>query len=204
MPGKLRVQFEGAIDHAMSRGDARQDIVADDRDRQHFVDRLGSQVRRSGWELIRFVLLSNHFRRRGLPTLWPLARGAGPDRPSRPGPRRRRVARAAIYVDRGRRAEPAARLCSPRMPRRHPPAAGDPEGPERRHRPRPGRDPGPPPANQGHQVSRPGRGAGQSPGRAWLQDRGSGASAGLIVIGLTPEPLDPGTPHLVPIGLARD
>ena len=67
MPRKLRLPFEGAIDHVMSRGNARRDIVADDRDRHHFVDRLGSQVRRSGWELIRFVLLSNHFRRRGLP-----------------------------------------------------------------------------------------------------------------------------------------
>jgi putative transposase len=63
MPGKLLVQFDGAIDQVMSRGNARQDMVADDRDRQHFLDRLGSQVRRSGWELIRFVLLSNHFRR---------------------------------------------------------------------------------------------------------------------------------------------
>src|SRR3954468_21575957 len=61
MPRKLRVQFEGGIDHAMWRGNARQDIVADDRDRRHFLDRLGSQVRRSGWELIRLVLLSNHF-----------------------------------------------------------------------------------------------------------------------------------------------
>jgi putative transposase len=67
MPRKLRVPFEGAIDHVMSRGNARQDIVADDRDRQHFLDRLGSQVRRSGRELISFVPLSNHFRRRGLP-----------------------------------------------------------------------------------------------------------------------------------------
>src|SRR3954463_12423648 len=60
MPRKLRAQVGGAIYHRLSRGTARQDIVADDRDRQHFVDRLGSQVRRSGWELISFVLLSNH------------------------------------------------------------------------------------------------------------------------------------------------
>ena len=33
MPRKLRLQFEGAIYHVMSRGNARQDIVADDRDR---------------------------------------------------------------------------------------------------------------------------------------------------------------------------
>jgi putative transposase len=61
MPRRLRVQFEGAIYHAMSRGNARQDIVLDDRDRQHFLELLGAQVGRSGWELISFVLLSNHF-----------------------------------------------------------------------------------------------------------------------------------------------
>ena len=75
MPRKLRVQFEGAISHVLSRGNARPDIVADDRDRRHFLDRLGSQVRRSGWELIRFVLLSNHF-----PLLSLRARGGEVDR----------------------------------------------------------------------------------------------------------------------------
>jgi putative transposase len=61
MPRRLRVQFEGATYHVMSRGNGRQDIVADDRDRRHFVELLGAQVGRSGWELISFVLLSNHF-----------------------------------------------------------------------------------------------------------------------------------------------
>ena len=61
MPRRLRVQFEGATYHVMSRGNGRQDIVADDRDWRHFVELLGAQVGRSGWELISFVLLSNHF-----------------------------------------------------------------------------------------------------------------------------------------------
>ena len=61
MPRRLRVQFEGAIDHAMSRGNGRQDIVFNDRDRGHFVDLLGARVGRSAWELISFVLLSSHF-----------------------------------------------------------------------------------------------------------------------------------------------
>jgi hypothetical protein len=44
MPGRLRVQSEGAIDRAMSRGNARQAIVADDRDRQQFLDLPGARV----------------------------------------------------------------------------------------------------------------------------------------------------------------
>src|SRR4051794_38257866 len=51
----------GGIYHAMSRGNARQHIVIDDRDRQHLVEFIGSQVGRSGWESISFVLLPNHF-----------------------------------------------------------------------------------------------------------------------------------------------
>ena len=54
MPRRLRVQFEGATYHVMSRGNGRQDIVVDDRDRRHFVASLGAQVGRSGWELISF------------------------------------------------------------------------------------------------------------------------------------------------------
>jgi hypothetical protein len=41
MPRERRVQLEGAIDHLMSRGNARRDIVADERGRRRFLDRLG-------------------------------------------------------------------------------------------------------------------------------------------------------------------
>jgi hypothetical protein len=34
MPRRLRIQYEGAIDHVMARGNARQDIVHDDDDRR--------------------------------------------------------------------------------------------------------------------------------------------------------------------------
>jgi hypothetical protein len=36
--------FEGAIDHVMSRGNARRDIVDDSVDRQQFQDHLAAQV----------------------------------------------------------------------------------------------------------------------------------------------------------------
>jgi len=47
MPRRLRIQFEGAIYHVMSRGNARQDIVEDDDDRQQFEELLAAQVARS-------------------------------------------------------------------------------------------------------------------------------------------------------------
>jgi putative transposase len=61
MARRLRIQFEGAIYHVMSRGNARRDIVDDDHDRQQFQDLLAAQVGRSRWELIGFVLMTNHF-----------------------------------------------------------------------------------------------------------------------------------------------
>jgi len=61
MPRRLRIQFEGAIYHVMSRGNARQDIVEDDDDRQQFEELLAAQVARSQWEIISFVLTTSHF-----------------------------------------------------------------------------------------------------------------------------------------------
>ena len=61
MPRRLRIQFEGAICHVMSRGNARQDIVEDDHDRQQFQELLAAQVARSLREIISFVLMTNYF-----------------------------------------------------------------------------------------------------------------------------------------------
>jgi len=40
MPRKLRVQFPGAIYHVTIRGNGREDIFADDHDRERFLRRL--------------------------------------------------------------------------------------------------------------------------------------------------------------------
>jgi putative transposase len=61
MPRRLRIQFPGAIYHVMSRGNVRQDIVDDDHDRQQFLELLAAQAARSRWEVISFVLMTNHF-----------------------------------------------------------------------------------------------------------------------------------------------
>jgi REP-associated tyrosine transposase len=56
----LRIEFDGAIYHVMSRGNARQDIVHDDDDRQRLLDDLERVVAKTGWEVLTFVLMTNH------------------------------------------------------------------------------------------------------------------------------------------------
>ena len=61
MPRRLRIEYPGAIYHVMARGNGRQDIVRDDRDRQHWLHTLERTRAVRGWELFAFVLMSNHF-----------------------------------------------------------------------------------------------------------------------------------------------
>ena len=60
MSRRLRIQYADAIYHVMARGNARQDIVGDDADRQRLIDGLEKAVARSGWVLYAFVLMTNH------------------------------------------------------------------------------------------------------------------------------------------------
>jgi putative transposase len=60
MPRRLRIEFPDAIYHVMTRGNARQDIVHDDADRRRLLDDLERAVLKAGWELLSFVLMSNH------------------------------------------------------------------------------------------------------------------------------------------------
>jgi putative transposase len=60
MARRLRIQYPDAIYHVMARGNGRQDIVADDADRGRLVACLERAVRRSGWVLYAFVVLTNH------------------------------------------------------------------------------------------------------------------------------------------------
>ena len=61
MPRRLRIEFDGAIYHVMARGNARQDIVHDDDDRRRLLADLERTVTRTGWEVLSFVVMSNHF-----------------------------------------------------------------------------------------------------------------------------------------------
>jgi putative transposase len=61
MPRPLRVEYEGARYHVLSRGDRREDIVLDDGDRERFVKTLGEAAVYAGWQVHAFCLMSNHF-----------------------------------------------------------------------------------------------------------------------------------------------
>ena len=52
MARQLRIQYEGAIYHLMSRGDRREEIFRDDLDRKRFLETLGATCQRTGLEWI--------------------------------------------------------------------------------------------------------------------------------------------------------
>jgi putative transposase len=61
MPRKLRVEYEGAIYHVMNRGDRREPIFKDDRDREVFLETLGQCCAKTDWQVHAYCLMSNHF-----------------------------------------------------------------------------------------------------------------------------------------------
>ena len=61
MARKLRVQYEGAIYHVMNRGDHREDIFRDDKDRQLFLHTLGQASAKTDWQIHAWCLMRNHF-----------------------------------------------------------------------------------------------------------------------------------------------
>jgi REP element-mobilizing transposase RayT len=61
MPRKLRIEFEGAIYHLMSRGDRREPIFRDDQDRRCFLDTLGEACAKTDWQVHALCLMANHF-----------------------------------------------------------------------------------------------------------------------------------------------
>ena len=61
MARQLRIQYEGAIYHLMSRGDRREEIFRDDVDRKKFLEALEATCQRTCWEVHAYCLISNHF-----------------------------------------------------------------------------------------------------------------------------------------------
>ena len=61
MPRQLRIQYEGAIYHLMSRGDRREEIFRDDLDRKSFLMTLGAACQKTGWQVHADCLMNNHF-----------------------------------------------------------------------------------------------------------------------------------------------
>src|SRR5437899_6041764 len=61
MARKLRVQYEGAIYHVMNRGDHREDIFRNDKDRELFLETLGQACAKTDWQIHAWCLMRNHF-----------------------------------------------------------------------------------------------------------------------------------------------
>jgi putative transposase len=61
MARPIRVEFEGAVYHVMARGNERQAIFRDDKDRQGFLDVLSQMVERFGVLLHVYCLMPNHY-----------------------------------------------------------------------------------------------------------------------------------------------
>jgi putative transposase len=61
MARPLRIEFAGALYHVTARGNAQQDICADDADRRQFLDLLGHTVHRHDWYCHAYCLMGNHY-----------------------------------------------------------------------------------------------------------------------------------------------
>src|ERR1035437_6770490 len=61
MARKLRVEYPGAVYHVMNRGDRREAIFKDDKDRQVFMSTLAGACGKTGWQVQALCLMGNHF-----------------------------------------------------------------------------------------------------------------------------------------------
>ena len=85
MARQARIEHAGALHHVRSRGNRREAIFLDDTDRLQFLHLLAEAVRRYRWQILGWVLMTNHFHlavRTPLPTLsngmrWLLGNYAG-------------------------------------------------------------------------------------------------------------------------------
>ena len=57
----MRIEYSGAIYHAMSRGDRREDIFHDDVVRQDFLKTLAETCQKSDFQVHAYCLMRNHF-----------------------------------------------------------------------------------------------------------------------------------------------
>src|SRR5947199_3621508 len=61
MPRPLRLEYPGALYHLTSRGNAKEEILRDNVDRDIFLKVLGSTVTHFGWVLYAYCLMGNHY-----------------------------------------------------------------------------------------------------------------------------------------------
>ena len=61
MARALRIEYPDAVYHATSRGNARNKIFADERDRENFLTVLGVIVKRYNWLCHAYCVMDNHY-----------------------------------------------------------------------------------------------------------------------------------------------
>ena len=61
MGRQIRIQYDGAIYHVMSRGNHQQPIFRTDEDCELFLDTLTEACSRTGWKSHAYVLMGNHY-----------------------------------------------------------------------------------------------------------------------------------------------
>jgi REP element-mobilizing transposase RayT len=61
MARKLRVEYPSALYHVMNRGDRREPIFQDDRDRERFLETLDEACAKTAWQVHALCLMPNHF-----------------------------------------------------------------------------------------------------------------------------------------------
>ena len=61
MARPLRLEYPGAVWHITARGNERKNIFRSDADRRLLLELLGDAVRRYGWIVHTYVLMSNHY-----------------------------------------------------------------------------------------------------------------------------------------------
>src|SRR5262245_8736870 len=60
MPRKPRVEYSGAFYHVITRGNQRQNLFHDDKDREFYLHRLEQYRKRYGFTIYAYVLMGNH------------------------------------------------------------------------------------------------------------------------------------------------
>jgi REP element-mobilizing transposase RayT len=59
-----RIEYEGALYHLLSRGNAGSAIFVDDKDRSRFLDAVGEMSQWFDIDIFEYVLMDNHFHSR--------------------------------------------------------------------------------------------------------------------------------------------
>jgi putative transposase len=60
MARSVRIEYPGAVYHVICRGNNRQGVFRDDRDRQRYLEKLSLYLEQKGVELLGYCLLTNH------------------------------------------------------------------------------------------------------------------------------------------------